>query len=153
MSNTTRAVLGLALVLLGLFWGDIKDRVPTIIPSPEPTPTIVIEEPSDEVINRVKPIADLVTGDEDRIKLAIFNNIFSQRCIGWKADAQQFNDIYVMAGKNVYGDSMRGKYNGYGQGLNGLFKSTLGVENHDVTSKEKEALSEDFRGLAYSLAN
>ncbi|MHA2401515.1 MAG: hypothetical protein ACXADH_00870 [Candidatus Kariarchaeaceae archaeon] len=150
MSNKTRAILGLVCVLLGLFWNDIKERIPDFIP--EPTPQVVINNPGDDIVDQVKPIADLVTDEDDRVKLAIFNDIFSQRCIAWKADAQQYNDIYSLAGKNVFGDSMRGKHEGYGEGLNELMKSTLGVENHEVTDKEKQKLSQDFQGLAYSLS-
>jgi hypothetical protein len=152
MSNKTRALLGLVCVLLGLFWNDIKDRIPDLIPEPTPDAKLEIENPGDQIVNRVKPVADLVTGEEDRLRLAVFNDIFSQRCIAWKAEAQQVNDVYALAGKNVFGDSMRGKHEGYGEGLNEIMKSVLGTENHEVTDEEKQKLSQDFKGLAYSLS-
>jgi len=153
MSNNTKLFLGLACVIIGLFWNDIKERLPDIDNIiPNPTPVVDIVEPDEVTLIKVTPIAERVTDPEDRIRLAIFNDVFSKRCTSYKADAQQFNDIYVEAGKNVFGESLKGKYEGYGQDLNGLLESTLGTENHTVTEGEKVKLSKDFNGLAFALS-
>ena len=153
MNNNTRLLLGIVCIVMGLFWPNIKDLVPEVRPEPDPIPKIVIDKPNDSVLSKVSPVADLVTDDEDRINLAVFNNVFSERVDNYDADAQQVNDVYVEAAKNIFGDTLKGKYIGYGENINKLLESSLGTENHTVTANEKDNLSQNFKGLAYSLAN
>ena len=153
MTNNIRLVLGALCVIMGLFWPNIKEVISNIDIGPDPSPVIVIDMPDEDVLNKVSPLAELVTDEEDQIRLAIFNNVFSDRVEGYDADAQQINDVYVESARNVFGESLRGKYDGYGDGINKLLESNLGTENHAVTPKEKTGLSQDFKGLAYCLAN
>lgn len=149
MSNRLRIVVGLLVVALGFFWNDIS--IPSIIPDEQPI--IIVDKPNDEILEKVSSISSKVTDKKDRDDLGVFNHIFSKRVKTWEADSQQINDLYVSAAKKVFGETLRGKYDGYGKGVTELMKSTLGTENHAVPTGEKDELSENFNGLAYSLVN
>jgi hypothetical protein len=148
-----RVFIGLAIVLVGLFLPQIQERIPDILVKPDTAPVIQIAEPNQEIINKVSSVALLVTDDMDRVKLAIFNDLFSDRVLDYEGDSQQINDVYTQAGKNIFGTSMRGKYAGYASGVTGLFKDVLGTENHQLSESEKIQLSNYFRGLAWCLVN
>jgi len=147
-----RLVLGLSVVSLGLFWNQIKTVIPHIDPSAN-DPIVSISKPDDVILKKVSRVANLVTDKNDRDSLGIFNWIFSKRIESYDLDSQQVNDIYVGAAKEVYGDSLKGKYEGYGQGVTNLMKDALGTENHSVTNEEKTKLKTDFHGFAYCLVN
>ena len=76
-----KALIGLAFVLIGLFLPQIQERIPDILVKPEPAPIIQIAQPDKKIIDKVSSIAALVTDDMDRVKLAIFNDIFSNRIL------------------------------------------------------------------------
>jgi hypothetical protein len=147
-----RLVLGLSIVSLGLYWDQIKTVIPHFDPSTNDS-VISFSKPDDVILKKVSRTADLVTDKNDRDSLGIFNWVFSKRIESYDLDSQQVNDIYVGAAKEVYGDSLRGKYEGYKQDITNLMKDTLGTENHSVTDEEKTKLKVDFSGLAYSLVS
>jgi len=149
-----RALIGLAFILVGLFLPQIQERIPDILVKPEPsTPVIQIAEPNQKVIEKVSSVAALVTDDMDRVRLAIFNDIFSKRILDYNADSQQINDVYTEAARNIFGNSMKGKYEGYAAGITALFIDVLGTQNHQLSEVEKSQLSAYFRGLAWCLIN
>ncbi len=78
--------------------------------------------------------------------------IFADRIEGYDAEAQDVQDIYVLAAKILFDNSLAGKYNGYGSSIQGLLEDSMGTENHVLSRDEKESLAQDFRGLAYSLS-
>lgn len=147
-----RVAIGLALVFLGLFWPQIQERIPDLLPKPKPA-YVVVEPESDEIKQKASSVASLVTDNDSRLLLAVFNQTFAERVIEYEADAQQINDLYVEAARNVFGDSMRGKFEGYSEGLTALLKDILGTENHTVTEEEKAQLNQVFSGLAWALLN
>lgn len=150
-----KTLIGLAFVLVGLFLPQIQERIPDIFVVPDKTPVAVIDiaEPNDVVLEKVSSIAALVTDDMDRVRLAIFNDIFSKRVLEYDTDSQQLNDVYTEAARNVFGNSMKGRYEGYAAGITSLFKDVLGTKNHQVSDIEKGQLSSYFKGLAWSLVN
>lgn len=150
-----KTIIGLALLAVGLFWPQIQEKLPDLIPNfpSKPDPAIMIDQPNDAILERVSSIASLVTDKNDRDELGIFNHIFSERVTEWSADSQQVNDLYVSAAQKHFSDRLLGKYDGYGGGIKDLMKATLGTQNHTVSKGEKEELSENFDGLAYSLVN
>lgn len=151
MNNRTRVIVGLSLVTIGLFWNNIVKIIPKI--DNKPTVNVVnIDKPSQEIIDKTSPVASLVTEKNDKINLCLFNDVFSKRVTGYNTDAQKVNDVYVEAGKNFFGDSLKGKYQGFSSGLDKLFVDVLGTENHTVTESEKLSLAETFKGLAYCLS-
>ncbi len=153
MTNKIRTILGICLILVGFFWDSIINNVPNI-PVPIPSsPTLDIPKPNTITLERVSSIADLVTDKDDRLRLAIFNMVFSERVKEWTCNSQQLNDTYVLAAKKEFGSSLQGKYEGYAEEVTELFKDSLGTKNSTVDEKQKQSLSNDFIALAYSLAN
>lgn len=150
-----RTVIGVVIILIGLFWPQIVERIPEITPTPEPNNPAVIEisEPTPSVLEKVSSLASLVTDEDDRLNLAIFNKIFSDRVTKYSGDTQQINDVYVAAAKYVFADSLKGKYLGYSSGLTELMRQIMGEENHELTEEEKLMLQEYFSALAWSFAN
>ena len=151
MTNNIRAMLGVCLILVGFFWDSIQNNIPNI---PLPTvPTLDIPKPDTATLENVSSIASLVTDKDDRLRLAVFNMVFSERVEDWECKGQQVNDIYVFAAESEFGTSLAGKYDGYADGIEGLFKESIGVKNATVSQEQKKSLSNDFSGLAYALAN
>jgi|TARA_E500000305_G_scaffold22833_1_gene17262 hypothetical protein len=150
-SSTIRTVLGLLIVLVGLFLPQIQERIPDLIPD-TPSPSIVIEEPTQEIKDKTLKVSEKVTDTKDRLDLCVFNKVFSERVLGYDADVQQVNDIYTESGKILFKDSLKGKYDGYGSGVVSLISEITGNENHELTQKEKQQISEVFSGLAWNLS-
>ena len=150
-SSTIRTGLGLLLILIGLFLPQIQERIPDLIPD-TPTPSIVIEEPTQEIKDKTLKVSEKVTDDKDRLELCVFNKVFSERVLGYDADVQQVNDIYTESGKILFKGSLKGKYDGYGAGVVSLISEITGNENHELTQQEKQQISEVFSGLAWNLS-
>jgi hypothetical protein len=147
---STRTILGIIVILVGLFLPVIQERIPDSTPAPTPDNNpIGLTKPEKETLEKVSSIAELVTDTKDRLNLCIFNKVFSERVKGYSADVQQINDIYTEAGKTFFGETLRGKYEGYGALLLALMKDSLGSENHTPIQEEKDKLSTDFGGLAW----
>jgi len=146
-----RTIIGLAVIVVGIFWVQIQEGIPDIVPNDNIPVVITIDEPSQEIKEKVSSIADLVTDEKDRLNLCIFNKIFAERVKDYEADAQQINDVYTEAAKCFFGETLRGKYEGYGSKVTKLMSDILGNENHTITQKEKDELSNVFNGLAWSL--
>ena len=105
-----RTIIGLAVIIIGLFWVQIQERIPDIVPDNTPSVVITIDEPSQEIKEKVSSIADLVTDEKDRLNLCIFNKVFAERVGSYDADAQQINDVYTEAAKIFFGETLKGKY-------------------------------------------
>ena len=144
------AVLGLLIIILGLCWNDIRERIPDVVPT---VPKIDIVEPDKDSLSNVSHIAVNITDRNDRLKLSIFNKVFADRLLSYPADAQQINDVYTLAAKNVFGSSLNGKYASLGGDLTDLMESIMGDENHTLGAEEKEILHRHFMALAWCLAN
>tara|TARA_Y100000004_G_C8855676_1_gene386727 strand:+ start:263 stop:730 length:468 start_codon:yes stop_codon:yes gene_type:complete len=150
-SSTIRTLLGLLLILIGLFLPQIQERIPDFTPN-TPSPSIAIEEPTQEIKDKTLKISEKVTDDKDRLELCVFNKVFSERLLDYDADVQQVNDIYTESGKILFKDSLKGKYEGYGAGVVSLISEITGNENHKLTQQEKQQISEVFSGLAWNLS-
>ena len=146
-----RTIIGLAVIIIGLFWVQIQERIPDIVPDNTPSVVITIDEPSQEIKEKGSSIADLVTDEKDRLNLCIFNKVFAERVGSYDADAQQINDVYTEAAKIFFGETLKGKYEGYGSGVTDLMSDVVGDENHKLTKEEKDELSNIFNGLAWHL--
>ena len=150
-SSTIRTLLGLLLILIGLFLPQIQERIPDFTPN-TPSPSIAIEEPTQEIKDKTLKVSEKVTDNKDRLELCVFNKVFSERVLGYDADVQQVNDIYTESGKILFKDSLKGKYDGYGAGVISLISEITGNENHELTQQEKQQISEVFSGLAWNLS-
>lgn len=153
MTNSRRrfsTVLGLLIIILGLFWNDIRERIPDVVPI---SPKVDIVAPDQDAISKVSHIATNVTNVRDRLNLCVFNKVFASRLLDYPTDAQQINDVYTLAAKNVFGSSLKGKYPSLGEDLTNLMKSVVGDENHVLSAEEKETLNRYFMALAWCLDN
>jgi len=150
-SSKIRTVLGLLIVLVGLFLPQIQERIPDLIPKPS-APVVDIKEPTQEIKDKTLKVSEKVTDTKDRLDLCVFNKVFSERVLGYDADVQQVNDIYTESGKILFKDSLKGKYDGYGAGVVSLISEITGNENHQLTQEEKQQISEVFSGLAWNLS-
>ena len=141
-----RLLIGIILVLVGVFWDNTPD-------APDNRPQIVTEKPEKVLIDQWSETAKSITDPIDRIKLCIFNKIFADRVVKYEADAQQVNDIYTLAAKEVFGDSLKGKYDMLGPATKKAMILILGEENHNVIESEKQELSKLFMAFAWNLNN
>jgi hypothetical protein len=121
---------------------------------PKPSQDVVllnIEKPTQQVIELVKPLSDLVADPTDRAKLAIFNQEFAERVSGYNTDTQQVNDVYVLSASYFFKDALVDKYRDLDKMIIGLIEHTTSSDNHVLSQEEKNKLSESFMGLAWSL--
>lgn len=141
------------ILLLFVFSDSIIKYIPNVTPSEidQINSVLNIDKPTDEVLKKVKPVADLVTNKEDRAKIALFNYEFSERVASYITDSQQLNDVYVKAAKKFFDNSLDGKYPGFSEGLVDIFTSVLTDDNHILSKEEKQSIRDLFRGLAWAL--
>ena len=149
MKTRLSLLLAILLILCGVFWESIKDIVPTI-PN---TPQVVIEKPEESIINQWFEVSKSIDDENDRLFLCLFNKEFAERVLNYDVSAQDVNDVYVFAAKEVFGDSLKGKYEELSKATKDAMVSILGEENHEVIETEKIDLSKTFMGFAWSLNN
>lgn len=149
LTNIKNAI-AVSLILFGIILA-IKQSPSNIIDDKNVV-VLNIEKPSDKVVELVMPVAKLITDPTDRAKLAIFNQEFANRVIKYDADNQQINDIYVLAASHFFGDTIVDKYKDLDTKLVELLESIVGNDNHKLTIEEKRIISDNFLGLAWSLA-
>ena len=147
-------VLVVILLLYGVFGSGLLDLLDGSNPSPEPKPPakiLNIDKPSQEIIEKVSVFSEMITDPSDRAKIAIFNYEFAQRVLAYNAEAQQVNDIYTLAGKTFFKESLVNKYNGLSEKIVDLMTECMSEENHTLSQKEKELLHEYFLAVAWVL--
>lgn len=139
----------IALILIGVVF---VDYLPAINLVPKPNVAILdIDKPTDSIVKAVTPIADLVTDPNDRAKLAIYSQEFANRIKSYDVDSQQVNDILTESAKEFFQGSITDKYPNLDEKIIQLIVSSIGDENHKLTESEKNDLSNNFMGLAWSL--
>jgi hypothetical protein len=153
MFNILKIAIALGLLFF-VFFGNIPDSIDiNLTPDEidEVQSIIDVEKPSEDIIGFVRPIAKIITDIEDKAKIALFNYEFANRLDKYNTDVQQLNDVYVLAGKEFFGDSMRGKYANFASSVENLFKSIVTNDNHTLTDEEKTQLKKLFMGLSWAL--
>jgi hypothetical protein len=148
-----RNALIIIFLVYGLFGAGFLDLLDKPEPEPAPPPTKIlnINTPTSEIANRVQIFSNLITDPTDRAKLAIFNYEFANRVGSYSASSQEVNDVYTIAGKTFFNNTLVDKYNGLSESLTDLLKEIIGDENHELTQNEKNKLSEYFLGIAWVL--
>lgn len=154
--NKTKLVIGLALLVVGFFYEDLPFKKSVVVNN-EYNTYLALEKPSDEVLNEIKDIKNIVSGPDqvfDRELIAIFNNEMGKRISKYEnVNTLSFENYYYDAGKMYFEGRISKKYNGLGDKLYKIILSTLG-ENESVISKEEFGkLSEKMRGIAWVLLN
>lgn len=147
--NIIGSIIGVILIVIALFPANIPNIIPT--PNPKPTINLDVEKPTQDIIDLVTPLNDLITDPEDRVNLAVFNYVFSKRIGSYDIDVQKLNDLYVLAGENFFGDSINGKYKDLYLKIQELFEHSLGSENHVLSADEKVSLKNTFGGLSWRM--
>ena len=142
-------IVAIILILGGLFGGQAIDYINT--PSVPEVNLLSVTKPNQDVLSEVESVANLVTDQEDKIKVAIFNFQFAKNVIGYESSVQQANDIYTLAGKIFFKDELVGKYPGFGEGLISMISSVTSNDNHILSQEEKDKISEKFIGLTWVL--
>jgi hypothetical protein len=150
MSNRLRLLIGFCMISVAFFWDNLENIIPTI---PDEGNKITIEKPDTEDMENWDSVSDSITDPIDKLKLCVFNKVFADRVTSYEATAQQINDIYVEAAKNVFGDTIKGKYEQLSPAAQEAMKSVLGTEDHKATQKEKDDLSKKFMSFAWYLNN
>ena len=147
-------ILAIILLLYAVFGEGLFDIADKPNPTPEPNPAseiLDIDKPSDKVIKDVSVFSDLITDPSDRAKIAIFNHEFAQRVLKYSTDVQQVNDVYALAGKLFFKQTLVDKYEGLSDNIQRILQEILTEENHVVTVAEKQSLNEYFMGIAWIL--
>lgn len=137
-------VIGLLLITLGLIIG-IKPKYDVKI--------IDIDKPSEQIVELVQPIANIITDPNDKAKIALFNYEFSQRVKKYDTDVQKLNDVYVVAASKFFKDTLTNKYEDLDSKLVSLLSQTTTGDNHVLSESEKNELSASFSGLSWVLIN
>lgn len=147
-------IIAVALLLYSVFGNGLLDGLdffPVVVPVTPEVAIIDVEKPSEDVLERVKIFKDLITEEEDKQRIAIFNYEFSKRVVGYETSSQQINDVYSLAGKLFFSNSIVGKYDGLAENIVSLMEDVLSDENHRVSEEEKALLSKYFAGVAWVL--
>ncbi len=150
MKNNISLVLACLLILAGVFWGAIKGVLPEI---PDNVPEIAIEKPEESLLNQWSEVSESIADDNDKLRLCLFNKGFAERVLDYDATAQQVNDVYVFAAKEVFGDSIKGKYEDLSPATKSAMAGVLGDEDHDLIESEKLDLNKTFMAFAWCLNN
>lgn len=142
-----RTAIGLACILLalGLMYKPSPNKIDNDLS------ILNIEKPSQDILERVGPIAKTITDPTDRAKLAIFNQEFAKRVPSYDTDLQQVNDVYVIAAASFFENSLKDKYENLDVALVDLIQQVTTDENHKLTLEEKNKVSQNFLGLSWSL--
>lgn len=144
-------IIALILILIGVFGLNIK--LPDF-PKPKPSPEVSIlniDKPSEEILSLVRHFDELITDPTDRAKIAIFNYQFATNIKTYNTTLQKTNDIYTLAGKNFFKGSIAGKYEGLSEAIIKQLESIVSNDDHTLSEKEKQDISDRFMAIAWVL--
>lgn len=147
-------ILAACLLVFSVFGFKILDILDQPAPKPDPTPHVsilTIDIPSEDIKNYVKKFSTLITDPTDKAKLAIFNYQFATNVKTYDATVQQVNDVYTLAGKTFFKDTLLHKYNNLAQMIIDTIQQVSSDENHTLSTEEKDKISEYFMGIAWAL--
>lgn len=149
-------ILAIFLLMYAMFGEGLLDNLDKPTPTPEPNPAVKIlniDRPSEKIIESVQVFSDKITDLNDRAKIAIFNYEFAERVLNYNADVQQINDVYSLAGKLFFKNTLVNKYDGLAEEIQKLLEKLLTDENHNISTKEKESINKYFMGISWILIN
>ena len=145
MNNRLLFLIGAIVIFFSLFGASITEGVDSV--------DIGLTKPSDELIDKFEGISSIVTDSQDRVKLAIFNKVFADRLSSYDTNQQQLNDVYVLAAKNYFKDSMKDKYQDLDNFLIKTIRDITGDQVHILSDDEKSDLNSAFTSIAWCLIN
>ena len=146
MNNRLMFFIGALVIFFSLFGASLTDVIDEPI-------DIGLEKPTEQIIEEVEEVSNIVTSQEDKVSLAIFNKIFADRLVSYDTNQQQLNDVYVLAAKNYFKDSLKNKYDDLDNFLIKTLQSVTGDQIHVLSDQEKSDLQEKFYGISWCLTN
>lgn len=147
MKNKLLLFIGGIMIIIGtLSAGDTNVGIDVLV-------NIDIPKPSETMESKFSNIKNIVREQEDKINLCIFNKIFADRIKNYSIDQQQLNDLYVMAAKDFFGESLKNKYDGLDNFLVSAINEVVGEEVHQLNEDEKSQLQNRFYAIAWILNN
>tara|TARA_B100001113_G_C21104250_1_gene620100 strand:+ start:339 stop:779 length:441 start_codon:yes stop_codon:yes gene_type:complete len=146
MNNKLIFILGALIIFFSTFSSSLTDTI-------NPSIDIGINEPSAEIIEEVSEVSDIVLSKDDKISLAIFNKVFADRLVSYETTQQQLNDVYVLAAKNYFDDSLKDKYDDLDNFIIRILRSVTGDQVHVLSDEEKSDLQKKFYGISWCLVN
>lgn len=147
MKNKLLFFIGGVMIIIGtLSAGDTNVGIDALV-------NIDIPKPSETMESKFSNIKNIVREQEDKINLCIFNKIFADRIKNYSIDQQQLNDLYVMAAKDFFGESLKNKYDGLDNFLVSAINEVVGEEVHQLNEDEKSQLQNRFYAIAWILNN
>ena len=152
MNNAMFRTIGIVFMVAGFFIDDIVDSF-TLVNEVEVV-QLGLSQPSEEVSSIVGQIDDIITEDQDRLSMAIFNKVCADRISNWpELNQQQFNDVYVSAAKKFFGDSMKGKYEELDRFLVKVIMDVTGDDIHNLSPPERSDIIDRLNGISWVLVN
>ena len=146
MKSNYLFIAGLALVVF-VFLSRISGTDKDVKPS------LGIQKPTDAISQQVSKINTIVTDSTDRLNLAVFNKVFAERVTSYETDSQKLNNVYTLAAKYFFGDSIKDKYADLDIFLINTIMDSISDKNHTLSREEKLSLQEKFNGIAWHLTN
>lgn len=140
--NDILLVLGILILVFAVFSTKVM---------PHNTIDIDVPAPSQNISEEIKNISKLITDKKDRAEICIFNKVFADRLIKYETDQQKLNDVYVLAAKNMFKDSLAGKYNGLDELLIYCINNVTGDDNHILSDEEKTNIQNNFYATSWYL--
>lgn len=140
--NSFLLLAGLLLVVFAFFAPAIK---------PDNLITIDIPNPPSDISDEIKTISNIVTDNQDKMSLCIFNKVFADRLIKYETTQQQLNDVYVIAAKNMFNTSIKDKYDNLDTILLNAIRQVTGDDNHTLSDEEKKKIQSNFYSISWYL--
>ena len=142
----------LLCLMYAVFGGGFLDLLDSPKPQPKPPAKILnIEKPRQEIIDRVSIFSDMIKDPDDRAKIAIFNYDFANRVTSYSATSQNVNDVYTLAGKIFFKETLVDKYEGLSEEIIKLMEEIMQGDNHSLDQIEKQKLNEYFIAVSWVL--
>lgn len=152
MNSSMLRIIGIVFLMTGFFIDDIVDSF-TVVNQVEVV-ELGLSQPSDEISSLTSSIDDIITEDKDRLLMAIFNKVCTDRMVEWPDfNQQEFNDIYVSAAKKFFGNSMNNKYEQLDEFLVKTIMDVTGDDIHNLTQLERSKIVERLNGISWYLVN
>jgi hypothetical protein len=152
MNKALRFWVGIAIILVAFLLPYFKSTIDNVVEKNSVAKILKIEKPSAELIARNVKIDSIVNNEEDRKSLAVFTHVFSKRVPRYETTVDNFDKIFVFAGKEVYNTGMRGKYQGLKEFFTTTMENSIGDKNTLTNQEERNKLSEDFNTISWILS-
>ena len=150
MNSSMLRTIGIVFLVAGFFIDDIVESF-TVVNNIEVV-ELGLSQPSDEISSIVAPIDDIITDENDRLSMAVFNKVCADRINKWpELNQQEFNDVYVSAAKRFFGDSMANKYEPLDRFLVKVIMDVTGDDIHSLSSEERSKKVNRLNGIAWYL--